>query len=606
MAAQRSAGQVLYPERPKLAALIDLMTTELPIDVRKQLMELMDGKPDTRKEDDVRIYSGRIEGVQVGVSLGRKSGTPHSMTIADDRLFGTTDHREQVRKMLPNRLWRGEIEGGRMHTDPAGGKLLRFTAYPGKIAGKRVLIGDTPAWRFYSSYYDYESGYKNPSRAIGEIMMSDANYDRICEQMEQTFSAFGTIDLSTVSGQCFRRCNVIVNKKQPFYYFGNVLYNGGHRGGLPQGRATWAVMKECSSYFKNQAAHLIASGRFDAGRPTGWHNITLDSILFEGFFEEGQLTEVRDYPIGLLPGINGKFAGKVVDGQLVSQGATITNGETVLTPEAFNANGQLTGSHTLVARDGAIHKVTLGQDGKPAWQTTVTNASGTWEHKYTLDADGNKTDQRLTIYRGWNLPITGGPQRPAEVVITGTFVADVVNKRFAGNDLTVELLNERITLRGDFINPASYQLISLPKGTHQMVRSDGTTLTGNYKAGRYKDGDKIYEMPTLSRSGAPAFNLETVDRVLAVTAGEEEVIFPVDYVGGLAFTHNQWGTYTVKYAYLDADGKVLQAFEEAVTGNEIKSRYLAGLINPKVYDNVASLRVSRDYADYTLSLVLYK
>lgn len=606
VAAQNSAGQVLYPDQPKLADLIDFMTAERPSNVREQLVDLLDSKPDTRKEDDVRIYTGRIEGVLVVVTLGRKSGTPRSITVADDRLFGTADSKEQLQKMLPHRLWRGKTRDGRLHTDPTGDELFRFTAYPGKIAGIRTRIGDTPAWRFHSSYYDYESGYEDPYNAIGKIMMSDANYERICEQMGQTFSAFGTIDLSTVPGQCFRRCNVIINNNQPFYYFGNVLYNGGHRGGLPQGRATWAVAKDCTRTFKNQAAELIAFGNFDAGRPTGWHRITMDTLLFEGFFEEGRMTEVRDYPVGLLPGIIGKFAGKVVDGQLQREGATITNGDTELSMDAFNANGQLTGSHTLVARDGSIYKVTLGKDGQPAWQTTVTNETGTWEYKFFLDANGQKTDQQLTIHRGWNLPLIGGPERPTEVVVTGDLKADVVNGRFAGKDLTVEMLNDRITLQGDFLNPTSYQLITLPTGTHRMTRPGGPAATGNYELGRFEDGEKIYELPSLTRARAPAFNSETLDRAFQIPAGEKEIVFPVDYVGGVAFTHSQWGSYKVRYAYLDADGNVLQSFEETVPEGTIESRYLAGLINSKVYEKVASLRVSRDYADYTLSLLLYK
>lgn len=606
VAAQSSAGQILYPERSKLATLIDFITTERPTDVTKRLVELMDDKPDKRKEGNDRIYSGRIGGVPVGVTLGRKSGTPRSITVADGRLFGTTDHREQVRRMLPHRLWRGELEGGTVHTDPVGGKLLRFTAYPGKIAAKRVRIGDTQAWRFYSSYWDNEADYEAPRRAIGKMMMSDANYARICEQMEQTFSAFGTIDLSTVPGQCYGNCNVIINDNEPFYYFGNVLYNGGHRGGLPYGRAIWAVVKECSRSFKNQTAHLVAVGRFEDGRPTGWHKITMDTLLFEGRFEDGQITEVRDYPVGILPGIDGKFSGKVVNGELISQDATITNGETVLNPKLFTPDGQLTGSHTLVARDGAIHKVTLGKDGRHAWHTTVSNEAGTWEHRYFLDDAGNKTDQQLTIHRGWDLPVTDGPQRPTDVVVTGNFIADVVNRRFAGKDLTVEMLNERITLRGDFINPSSYQLITLPAGTHQMTRPDGTTLTGNYKNGRYQDGEEVYALPSLKRLSAPAFNLETLDRICRVPAGEKEFVIPVDYVGGLAFAHWQWGEYEVRFAYLDANGEVLQAFKKIVPEGEIESRYLAGLISSKVYGKVAGLRINRDYADYTLNVLLYK
>ncbi|MEZ5056311.1 MAG: hypothetical protein R2879_04665 [Saprospiraceae bacterium] len=606
LSAQENPGKILYPNQPKLAALVNFFATERPTDVRDQIKDLLDDKPDVSKEDDERIYSGQVEGIPVSITVTRKTGKPLSVSVGSDQLFGTMDSEEQRQIILQHRLWRAELQGSRLHTDPRGGKLVRLSIYPGEIAATRARIGGKSGWRLQGSFIPADNHYKRTSYAIGEIMMSDANFERICTQMEQTFEPFGTIDLSLVTGQCYKNCNVIINKNYPSYYYGNVLYNGGQRGGLPQGNAFWAVKKECSREFDVQSAYLTATGNFKEGRPVGWHYITLDTLYFEGRFEDGQLAEVRYYKIDLLPGIQGEFAGKVVAGQLQRKGAIITNGDTELHFEDFNATGQLTGSHTLVARDGAIHKVTLGSDGMPAWQTTVTNAAGTFEHKYTLDANGNKTDQKLFINGRWNLPIEGGPTKPAEVVVSGDFIADVVNERFAGSNLTVEFLNERITLKGDFLNSTSYNLIAVPTGVHQMIKKGDQSRQGTYKGGQLEDGDAIYNLGNPAKSKAPKFNFATFDQAHKLPAGQEELVIPIDYVGGVAFAHGQWGKYNVEYAFLDSNGKVLQEFTETIPSREIKSRYLAGLISTQAMQNVAALRVSRKWPGYSLDIMLYK
>lgn len=409
-----------------------------------------------------------------------------------------------------------------------------------------------------------------------QIFKRDFAKAQIAKACAKTFTPLSLeqrIDLTRYEPTCIAYCDP-AQKKKPHYMFGNLVFNGPIKNGLPEGKGWWAIDTPCSGYFDKKRSGSYQYGNFTNGVATGWHTVDRDSVELEYFYEDGIITAVKGDPI-ILPfdGI-GYLNANVVNGIYQDNEAVIRTGEDHETYVKMVDGEVIARDNTIKYYDknGSFVTLHLDETGKNILKVVRRSPDEKMILTEYINPDGEMQAARKLEVKNFDLRHT--ELMPQSIIAVGDVKVDLVNGKWGGENLKITFPNKKeLTLTGSFMPAHFFSISTAPTGEH-ILRGSKTNFKATYKEGRYVSGDEIYKLKE-SYSNAPMtinFNRET--NPTAFYSYENEITIPLPPKAyGIAFERpviNDMGC-TFEYMFNRTDGKQVHWLEKSLDGGEVIS-----------------------------------
>lgn len=433
-------------------------------------------------------------------------------------LFGSTRQSDHLKTLqgYPDFLY--EYQDGKL-----GGFLLPQMEMTALLKYKNGQLSKIEITRHRYSRY----------KSILEKQQAQRIIERVWDQHAVPIDDTRPLNLSNFPATCVRNCG----ENTPRWLFGRILYKGPIVNGVPDGEGKWGILDSCKALFNHSVIQSINKGRFDRGVPIGWHTIDYDSLEMEVKYDQGMITEIKGGIIALpMLGV-GRVASKMVNGKLHDPAAVIYTGDDHATPMAFvQGNPQPNGPLTYYNRNGERVTTIMQPDGQLQNKIIMRSPGGGIEWTRFLDAEGQIIPNRSRLTeRYWD--IGQGDLYPKSIVVEGDIVADLVNEKWGGENLTITFPGTNLTIKGSFIPAFGFTISTAPDGTHTLRGSwkgKSYNQTAVYEKGRFKSGEDLYKIATNVPTKPISLNFERIQSRHPISSHEQEIELPCQEVYGIA------------------------------------------------------------------------
>lgn len=432
--------------------------------------------------------------------------------------------------------------------------------------------------RFHLTTKDYWGKPKIFTRDFARAQIAKA-----CAKSFTPLSLEQRIDLTRYEPTCIAYCDP-AEKKEPHYMYGNLVFNGPIKNGLPEGKGWWAIDSPCSGYFDKKRSGSYQYGNFTNGIATGWHTVDRDSIELEFFYEDGIITAVKGAPINLPFGGLGFIDTKVVNGIYLDNAAIIRTGKDHETIVRMNDGDvkPIKNPMTYYNKNGSLVSLFIDETGDQVRKVVRQSPNGNMIATEFFNEDGNQLIDRtkLKIKKDdLNLPNL----KPQAILVEGNLKFDLVNNKWGGENLHISFPeNKNLSLTGSFIPAYFYRLSTAPTGKHVFNNLD-KSYTATYEKGRLVSGDKIYELQENYPSFPMSINFNRETNPSPLFSYEQEVTITVPPKAyGIAFERPVINKKECKieFSFIKENGKEVHWFEKALDGGEVKSFDFNDAIGP--------------------------
>jgi hypothetical protein len=410
-----------------------------------------------------------------------------------------------------------------------------------------------------------------------------AQIAKACAKSFTSLTLERRIDVTSYEPTCIAYCDT-AEKKKPHYMYGNLVFNGPIKNGLPEGKGWWAIDSPCSGFFDKKLSGSIQYGAFTAGIPTGWHTIDKDSIELEYFFEDGVVTAIKGAPITMPFDAIGYVDTKTVNGRFIDNEAIIRTGDNYETSVSMNDGDIIPNNNPMIYYDknGSLITLYLNETRKKILKVVRKSPNGKMIVTEFFNEDGTQLTDRtqLEIKKDdLNLPNL----KPQAILVEGNLKFDLVNNKWGGENLRISFPeNKNLSLTGSFIPAYFYRLSTAPTGKHVFNNLD-KSYTATYEKGRFVSGDKIYELQENYTSFPMSINFNRETNPSPLFSYEQEVTITVPPKAyGIAFERpiiNKKGC-KIEFSFIKANGKEVHWFEKTLDGGEVKSYDFNDAIGP--------------------------
>lgn len=419
-----------------------------------------------------------------------------------------------------------------------------------------------------------------------QIFTRDFAKAQIAKACAKTFTPLSLeqrIDLTRYEPTCIAYCDPS-QKKKPHYMFGNLVYNGPIKNGLPEGKGWWAIDSPCSGYFDKKRSGSYQYGNFTNGIATGWHTVDRDSVELEFFYEDGVITAVKGVPINLPFGGLGLLDTKVVNGIYLDNEAIIRTGKDYETQVRMNDGDvkPIKNPMTYYNKNGSLVSLYMDETGDQVRKVVRQSPDGKMIATEFFSEDGNQlTDRTQLEIKKDDLSLPN--LKPQPIIVEGNLKFDLVNNKWGGDNLRISFPeNKNLSLTGSFIPAYFYRISTAPTGKH-VFRSLSKSYTASYEKGRFISGDEIYELQENYPSFPMSINFSRGTNPSSLFSYENEVTIPLPPKAyGIAFERPVINEKECKfeYSFIKANGKEVHWFEKTLDGGEVKSYDFNDAIGP--------------------------
>ena len=436
--------------------------------------------------------------------------------------------------------------------------------------------------RFRMTTNDY---WGKPRRFIKYY--ADAKSAEACAKSYIPLSLSSTINLTSYEPTCIAFCDT-ASKRSPFTMYGNLVFKGPIKNGLPEGRGFWAISTPCHGDVNKKYSGSVQSGNFTAGVATGWHSVDRDSVIMKFHYEDGVITAVKNVPFVLPFSGIGFLDSKVVNGIYLDNEAIIRTGDDHETQVRINDGDVKPTKNPLTYYDknGSFVSLYLDDDKNQVRKMVRQSPNGKMIATEFFNADGEQIADRTQLkIKKDDLNLLN--LKPQPMIVEGNLKFDLANGKWGGKNLRISFPeNKNLSLNGSFVPAFFYRISTAPTGKH-VFHNSSKSFTATYEDGRFVSGDEIYKLKE-SYPNVPMtidFNRETNPSPLFSYEKEVTISLPTKAYG-IAFERpviNEKGC-KIEFSFLKPGGKEVHWFEKTLDGGEVKSYDFNDAIGPNKKD----------------------
>jgi hypothetical protein len=276
---------------------------------------------------------------------------------------------------------------------------------------------------------------------------------------------------------------------------------------------------------------------------------------------------VKGYVMRLPFAGRGRVTAKLVNGQFQDANAYLYTGDDHPTPIAFNRGAPVpNGPMTYYNRNGEKVSLNMNADGNMQGKVIVEAPDKSMVFTRFFDAEGQLIPDRsqLTI-RHWD--IGQADLYPKSIIVEGEIIADLVNKKWGGQNLKISFPGTNLTLQGSFIPAHGFSPSTAPTGEHTLTGSwKGKTYnqTTEYKDGYLVEGEPLYKLPANPATVPVSLNYERVVASYALHSYEAKIKVPWDQGYGIGLERAAVSDKVCPLDLIFADGREKELYTKRV------------------------------------------